>query len=89
MPKPTDPWQKLRNAYKQHQRPCAICGQPIDYSAPPNTPQAFELDHIIPKSKRPDLALDPGNLQPTHSICNRRKNNKTQPLSLGNPSKQW
>lgn len=69
--------------------PCALCGQPIDYDAPANEYESYELDHIIPKSVRPDLVHDPGNLQPVHMICNRRKNNKTTKLGLGYVSRAW
>ena len=34
------------------------CGGPIDYSAAPQTSQAWELCHVIPASVRPDLAYD-------------------------------
>lgn len=88
-PRKTIAFQRLRQALKDQRLPCAICGQDIDYDAPPNEPQSFEADHIIPIKERPDLALDPANLQATHSICNRRKNKYTQPLSIGLTSRTW
>lgn len=35
-----------------------------------------EIDHILPRSNRPDLAFSPDNMQPVHSICNYRKGSK-------------
>ena len=71
-------------ATKQHKAtsqaanaPCAICGQPIDYQAPAGTPNAYELDHIQPRSTHPELTYDPDNYQPTHTNCNRSKQNTT------------
>lgn len=55
--------------------PCAICGQPIDYDLPAMHPMSYELDEIVPVSLG-GSELDPGNVQPAHRICNRRKSNK-------------
>lgn len=52
--------------------PCALCGQPIDYSLPPGHPMSYELDEIVPVSKGGD-PLDPANVQPAHRLCNQRK----------------
>ncbi|WP_079171426.1 HNH endonuclease [Streptomyces sp. CC53] len=49
---------------------CGICGQIIDLDLPPRHPQSWTLDHIIPRSVRPDLAEDPDNLRPAHYGCN-------------------
>ena len=70
--------------------PCAICGQPIDYSLTTYLdptdgkikphPMRFELDEIVPISRLPEdqrkaAACDPNNVQPVHRICNLRKSN--------------
>lgn len=55
--------------------PCAICGGEIDYSLPPNLPDSYELDEIIPVSKGGN-PYDPDNVQPTHRRCNRQKSDK-------------
>lgn len=44
-------------------RRCPICG----------VQRAETLDHYLPKSKVPTLALDPGNLIPACERCNKRK----------------
>lgn len=51
---------------------CHICKQPIDYSlAASSCPDAWEPDHVIPVSKRPDLELDLNNIKASHMRCNR------------------
>lgn len=80
------------NLYRKNQarlraegRPCALCGQPIDYSLTtiydpvrkkriPN-PWRFEVDHIVPVSRGGD-PYDYANLQAAHRICNQRKGNR-------------
>ncbi len=56
--------------------PCALCGEPIDYSLPPLDPRSFELDEIVPVSLGGD-PLDPSNVQPAHRFCNARRGNRT------------
>lgn len=51
---------------------CAICHTLIDLEAPPFSPLAVEVDHIVPRARGGSLyELD--NLQLTHSKCNRKK----------------
>lgn len=68
----------LRARFKSLGLPCAICGQPIDYSLPACHPDSFELDEIIPISRidpalRARAAVDPKNVQPAHRRCNARR----------------
>ena len=44
----------------------------IDYSIR-SGPRAFELDHCLPVSSHPELALEPSNFKPAHAVCNRRR----------------
>lgn len=67
---------KLRKAVGSLGLPCALCGQPIDYSLPPGHPMSYELDEIVPVSKGGD-PYDPDNVQPAHRVCNQRKGNRT------------
>lgn len=65
--------------------PCAICGQPIDYSLTTwidpkdgkrkRHPLSYELDEIVPISKG-GSHIDIDNVQPTHRICNQKKGNR-------------
>jgi 5-methylcytosine-specific restriction endonuclease McrA len=51
---------------------CAICHRAIDLEAPPFSPLAVEVDHIVPRARGGSMyALE--NLQLTHSQCNRKK----------------
>lgn len=69
-------WQQVRKRAIASKDPvCALCGNPIDMEAPPHTPMACEVDHIIPVS-RGGAPYDIDNLQLTHSKCNRQKANK-------------
>ena len=50
---------------------CVACG---------DEPTGFDLtlDHIIPRSKRPDLALEPTNVQVMCRTCNGTKQDRLQ-----------
>lgn len=45
---------------------CGICRQPIPEDE-------VVLDHIQPRSYRPDLRFEPSNIQPAHQSCNQIK----------------
>ncbi|MCF8605141.1 HNH endonuclease [Gordonia sp. HY442] len=73
-------WRTISAEFKRQCRatnaPCWRCGQPIDYDAKPQTPNAFEPDHYYPVSTHPHLANDPANLRPSHCRCNRSRGNE-------------
>lgn len=69
--------RQLRLWWKSQGLPCALCGQPIDYSLPAGNPMAFEVDEVIPLSLGGD-PLSKENTQPTHRICNERKGNNVK-----------
>ena len=71
----TRQWRTLRDSIRRRHAPCALCGQPIDYTAPSPHPLSFEVDHIIPVSHAPELQYVRSNLQPAHRGCNRSKSN--------------
>lgn len=66
---------KLRDRVRRKGLPCALCGQPIDYSLPAGHPMSYELDEIVPVSRGGD-PLDERNVQPAHRVCNQRKGNR-------------
>ncbi|QDQ97969.1 HNH endonuclease [Tomitella fengzijianii] len=68
-------YRRHRNALRDRKLPCWLCGQPIDYGAPPHHPDSFEADHAYPVSTHPHLAGDPGNLRASHMACNRSRGN--------------
>ena len=72
---------------------CWICGEPIDYSAAPQSPYAWEPDHVKPVELFPELMFDVANLAPSHSKCNRARGigrpRKAQHGAVGVPSRDW
>ena len=71
-------------------RVCWLCGMPIDYAAKPNTSDdSFNLDHLYPVRKRPDLQDDPAGFRPSHTSCNNLRGNRDPAAPLGNLSRQW
>lgn len=79
-------WRRDREA----KAPCWICGQPIDYTAAPSsTPDSWEPDHYLPRSRHPEYALDPSNIRPSHKKCNRSRSNNATLHGLGNRSRRW
>jgi 5-methylcytosine-specific restriction endonuclease McrA len=74
---------------------CAICHTLIDVEAPPFSPLAVEVDHIVPRARGGAL-YELENLQLTHSKCNRKKGAKMAEdypsAEVGNPvplSNNW
>lgn len=62
---------RLRALKAIGQPPCWRCGGEIDYSAPPGTPLAYDLDEFLAREHGGD-PLDPANTAPCHASCNRR-----------------
>ena len=63
--------RRHRAAIARTKPPCALCGDPIDYSLKWPDPMCFVADHVIPvKLGGPDT-LD--NKQAAHNDCNRKK----------------
>ena len=83
--------RQLKARVKAMGLPCALCGQPIDYSRPYNArdPFCWVLDEILPVSKGGD-PLDFRNVQPLHNRCNQIKGAKllTSARSVEDESKE-
>lgn len=69
-------WAEYRQQWFEENPPdvggyylCGICGIPLHIDD-------AVLDHIIPRSNRPDLRFKPSNIQPTHWECNSQKGSK-------------
>lgn len=70
--------------------PCALCGQAdIDWDGPPSAPKSFELDHRKARKPHPELALEPTNAQPSHSLCNRNKSYGDMRPGIGQTSEDF
>lgn len=73
-------WQ-FREDCRRNRLPCAICGQPIDYTLAFPHKWAWELHHIKPSSEYPHLHYMPANHAPSHARCNKSQSNK--------PKQEW
>ncbi|WP_314711974.1 HNH endonuclease signature motif containing protein [Propionibacterium acidifaciens] len=76
---------KHRTTIARNQPPCAICGQPIDYTLPHDNPMAYVVDHIIPIAAGGPDTID--NKQPAHRDCNRQKGDTIGGLSTKQASR--
>ena len=93
-PRGTPAWQRLRLECFARDRDknavCVHCGQPIDYSVKPSsTNDAYEPDHRIDVATRPELALIPENVVPSHRHCNRARGRKAGINNLGRRTREW
>lgn len=78
------------NQCKASHAVCWLCGMPIDYAATKNTTDdSFNLDHLYPVSKHPELQFDPAGFKPSHTSCNRLRGNSDPPAPIGTLSRQW
>jgi len=79
----------FRSKCKANSLPCWLCGNTIDYYLPSAHQDAFNLDHAVPRSQRPDLAEDPANFRPSHKICNEKRGADAPQIPIGQPSEPW
>lgn len=91
-PRRSNRWKKVkevafRRDAKQGAR-CWICGGEIDYTLRFPHPDAYEADHKVPVSKRPDMAFYLSNLMPSHSSCNRARGDKEY-KTVDKTSEEW
>jgi len=72
---------------------CIWCGAPIDYSLGPYTRGgsvwAWSPEHVRPRSKYPELALDAANIRAAHYRCNAARGDRAGLTNLGRPSRSW
>ena len=73
--------------------PCVWCHDAIDYSLGPykrgGNVWAWSPEHVKPRSKYPELALEPTNIVPAHFHCNASRKDKAGIDLLGTPSRRW
>ena len=60
---------------------CHLCGNPIRLDVDHRHPMSYALDHKVTVSVRPDLALSPDNVAPSHRLCNSAR--RDRPLTPG------
>lgn len=77
----TNAWKEARKQLLDAGGVCSLCGfwvyghQPDGSPFPKNSPEAPQIDHILPQSKGGSLT-DLSNLQLVHARCNQRKGNR-------------
>lgn len=75
---------------RAHNERCSICGQPINYAAHYQAPDAPTVDHIRSWRDYPELRSDPANLAMAHRSCNTAKGVRLSALPAhGNASRDW
>lgn len=85
----TEAVERLRIGSRSLGRPCWLCGQAIDYDLVWPDPRSFSLDHIKPRSARPDLEHEPTNHAPAHLGCNSSRQDSAARPGLGGTSRNW
>lgn len=82
-------WRRIRAKVLEKGQPCYICGHPIDIALPQQHPLSATVDHIIPRSLAPHLALEISNLRAAHKRCNSRKGKKLRHDQVTNTTRMW
>lgn len=86
----TDFRNEMKAIWKPANAACALCGQAtIDWDAPANQDESFELDHRLSIKHFPHLEFEPSNAQPSHHLCNRTKGEGQMPVAVGITSEEW
>ncbi|MGW0939096.1 HNH endonuclease [Streptomyces sp. NPDC002666] len=66
---------------------CWLCGGFIQVDLPDTHPMSWTLDHVLPLSTHPHLALEPTNHREAHRRCNSSRGNRT--TTQGKTSRNW
>jgi hypothetical protein len=67
---------------------CHICGKVIDLNLKAPHPGAYELDDILPVSQGGD-PLSEANLASSHSLCNKKRQNKPIAVAIRDAREGW
>lgn len=99
---PLDKWDSpaghrvKRRCFERDRRanaPCVWCHAPIDYALGPYSrggdTWAWSPEHVKPRDKYPELALDPANIVAAHFHCNAKRRDRAGMTNLGKPSREW
>jgi hypothetical protein len=74
-------YRKARAQVLKTAQSCAICGEPLDFDAPPRSSRSPSVDHVLAVSRtvgvseatRQHIATDLRNLRAVHYGCNSRR----------------
>ena len=80
--------QAIRKHGARNNLPCCICKQPIDYTLKYPDPNSVSVQHVIPRSVRPELTWEPSNWAPAHLTCNKAEG-ANMTLTLGQASTRF
>ena len=73
--------------------PCRWCGNPIDYRKGPyrrgGDVWAWSPEHVLPRDRWPELALDPANIVAAHFHCNASRQDRAGLAVMGVRSRRW
>ncbi|OBJ53724.1 hypothetical protein [Mycobacterium asiaticum] len=70
--------------------PCIRCHEPIDYQLRFPHPLSWSLEHLVPVTENPALALDRNNFASSHFGCNSVHGaTRVDTSDIGVPSKDW
>ena len=68
---------------------CWLCGKPIDMTLDAQThAYGWTIDHVLPLSMYPELAVDITNMREAHRHCNSSRGNGTN-KAKGKISRNW
>lgn len=82
------PWRRAVEHVRRTQSVCHLCGETIDQTLRFPHPKSFSVDHILPRSLNPELAMDRANLAASHLGCNSSKGNGTRRTEVPT-SRDW
>lgn len=89
----TRAYRKLKTVFRAEcaaaDAPCWLCRMPIDYDLEWPDNDAFELDHLYPRSTHPEHTLDPANFRASHKRCNGSRQNKMPAGRIGTFTRRW
>lgn len=81
-------WRQTRAAILAVSTHCALCHEPLDFTARPGSSRSPSIDHIRPLGRGGD-PLNPANLRPAHFGCNSARGNRDRRTRRTETSRQW
>lgn len=94
MGKVTSAADEWANQSSRRRRVCAVILAKDDNGQPPacwicHQPGADSVDHVLSRSRYPDLTWDEANMRPAHRDCNSSKGARANTRDIGSRSRRW